>query len=216
MVALFLAGGTLALGAVTKTYSGSFRGTACTVQMNWYDWKGLGAIDGRITLANGTTILFAGRNSQPGVLELRADGRSFRLVRQDSGRQTSWVSAQFSFTEAAPTPSPTPSPSPSPTPEIFETAMTEQTYTGTWKGKAFKAEMRWAPGDSPGVLQRGRGKMMLEDGTEVAIEGWQRSAESAEFKFGPDEGAESFQTTKVSSDDKVTWESEALTMTENK
>ncbi len=221
-IALFFASASFAFAAVTtKTYSGSYNGAGCTVRMNWQNWKGLGPIDGRITLADGTTIPFSGSNSQPGVLEFKANGNSFRLVRREVGGKTSWVSAKLSFTEGtAPTPTPSPSPSPSPTPtappEISESFMIEQAYTGSWKGKPLTAQMRWAPGDSPEVTRQGRGTVTMEDGTQVSIEGWQRSDGSADFSFTPDESAETYKTTQAASDGNVTWASDSLTLTEKK
>ncbi|MEO5722679.1 MAG: hypothetical protein ABIR71_14610 [Chthoniobacterales bacterium] len=224
VVALLWASAAFAFAEVTtKTYSGSYNGIACTVRMTWHNWTGLGPIDGRITLADGTTIPFSGSNSQSGVLEFKAKGHSFRLVRRDVGRKTSWVSAKLVFTEGAaatPTPTPTPSPSPSPTPEpapeISESTMVEQAYTGSWKGKALTAQMRWAPGDSPGVTRRGRGTVTMEDGTQFSIEGWQRGVDSTEFGLIPDENAETYKTTKTDSDGNVVWESSSLTLTEKK
>lgn len=221
---LFLANGPLAFAAgTTKTYTGSYNGVACTVQMNWHNWSGLGAIDGRIKLADGTSIPFAGSNSQPGVLELNANGNSFRLVRKDGSRKASWVSAKLSFTEGAagtPTPSPSPSATPTGTPAVSaensESTMVDQAYTGSWKGKAFTAQMRWAPGDTPDVIRRGRGTVTLEDGTHVSVEGWQPSADATEFRFGPNETGETYKTTKATGDGNVIWESSALTLTEKK
>ena len=212
LLALLLANASLAFAAVTtKIYSGSYNGIACTVQMNWYNWAGLGPIDGRIRLADGTNIPFAGNNSQPGVLDFRTNGNSFRLVRRDGGGKTSWVSARLSFTEGA---AATPTPTPTPTPATTQSAMVDQTYTGSWKGKAFTAQIRWAPGDTPEVIRRGRGTVTMEDGTQLSIDGWQPSDESTEFSLTPDEGGETYKTTKATSDGNVVWESSSLTLAE--
>lgn len=221
LVFLLASGPFVFAAGTTKTYAGTYNGVACTVQMNWHNWSGLGAIDGRIKLANGTTIPFAGSNNQPGVLEFNANGNSFRLVRKGASRKASWVGAKLSFTEGAaatptPSPSPTPTDTPAPSAENSESTMVEQAYTGSWKGKAFTAQMRWAPGDTPDVIRRGRGTVTLEDGTHIFVEGWQPGADSTEFRFGPDETGETYKTTKATSDGKVTWESSALTLTEKK
>ncbi len=217
---LLLVSGSLAFAAATtKTYSGFYDGVACTVQMKWSNWSGLGPIEGQIKLANGTLIPFSGSNSRPGVLEFRANQTPFRLVRKDGGRTTSWVSARLSFSEGAaptPTPSPTPSPSPTPIPESTESTMVEEHYTGTWKGKPFTAQMRWAPGDTPEVIRRGRGTVTLEDGTQFSVEGWQPNADAAEFTFAPDESGETYKTTRATGEGAVTWESSSLTLTEKK
>lgn len=92
----------------------------------------------------------------------------------------------------------------------------EETYTGSWKGKAFTAQMRWAPGETPDVIRRGRGTVTMQDGTQVSVEGWQPSADSTEFRFAPDESGETYKTTKATSDGNVTWESSSLTLTEKK
>jgi hypothetical protein len=203
----------------TKSYSGTYNGKPCTAQLSWHNWGGLGPVDGRIKLASGATIAVAGSNSANGVLDLTANGALIRLVR--SGK-TSWVGPTLSLREGG-TPTPTPSLSPTPTPIPgaivgTEDSLIDETYTGTWKGKAFTAQMRWAPGDTPEVLRRGAGKVTLEDGTQVAIEGWQPSADSMEFSIAPD-GArgEVYKTTKAATaEGKASWESSSLTLTEKK
>ena len=219
-VVLLLASGSFAFAAaIAKSYSGSYNGAACTVRVNWHNWSGLGAIDGQIKLAGGTTIPFAGSNTRPGVIEFKANGSSFRLVRSDAGRKVSWVGNKLSFTEGAaatPTPTPTPTPSPSPTPEELESKMVEHSYTGSWKGKGITVHMRWAPGDTPEVISRGRGTVTMDDGTLFAIEGWQPSADSTEFSLTPDEADATYKTTKTTKEGTVAWESTSLTLTETK
>ena len=221
VVAVLLASASFALAQrATKSYTGTYNGAPCTAQLAWHNWKGLGPVDGVIKLASGTTIPVAGSNSQTGVLDLTAKGTSIRLVRSSAGRRTAWVSPTLSLTEGG-SPTPTPSPSPSPTPNALAAAgdlIVDETYTGTWKGKAFTAQMRWAPGETPDVLRRGAGKMTLEDGTQVAIEGSQPSADSAEFSVAPDGGSgELYKTTKAASGDgKAGWESSDLKLIEKK
>lgn len=219
VIALLLASASLAFAqATTKSYSGTYNGTACTVQMTWRNWAGLGAVDGRIKLARGATIPFSGSNTQTGVLDLTANGTAIRLVRTGGGRNTSWSSPTLSLTESAPTP--TPSPSPTPTPPLMsgtgESPLVDQTYTGTRNGKAITAQMRWAPGDTPEVLRRGFGTATLEDGTQVSIEGWQPSADSMEFSLAPDPGGATYKTTKSTGEGKAGWESSSLTLIEKK
>jgi hypothetical protein len=74
--------------------------------------------------------------------------------------------------------------------------------------------MRWAPGDTPDVLRRGVGKLTLEDGTKISIEGWQPSADAMEFSLASDPGGETYKTTKATSDGKPAWESSSLTLIE--
>jgi hypothetical protein len=200
----------------TKSYSGTYNGTPCTAQLTWHNWAGLGPVDGRIKLASGATISVAGSNSRSGVLELTANGTALRLVR--SGR-ASWVSSTLSLTEGGPTPTPTPRPSPSPTPisATGESALIDQTYTGTWNGKPVTAQIRWAPGDTPEILRRGVGKVTMEDGTERLIEGFQPSADSMEFSLtAPSGGGETFKTIKGTSGVNATWESSSFTLIEKK
>ena len=220
VLALLFASASLACGQrTTKSYSGTYNGTPCTAQLAWHNWKGLGPVDGRIKLASGASIAVAGSNSQTGVLDLTANGTSIRLVRNSrAGGKTSWVSPALSLTEGG---GPTPTPSPSPTPGAIAATgdlIVDETYTGTWKGKTFTAQMRWAPGDTPEVIRRGAGKVTLEDGTEVSIEGWQPSADSAEFSITPDgAGGEIYKTTKAASGDgKAAWQSSSLTLIEKK
>jgi hypothetical protein len=176
VTALLLASASFAFAQqrVAKSYSGTYNGAACTVQMTWHNWAGWGPVDGRIRLANGTTISFSGSNPQAGVLDLTVNGTPIRLVRKGAGRASPWQSSTLSFTEGAPSATPSPSPSPTPTlgsaPAGGEDSIIDRTYTGTWKGKPFTAQMRWAPGDTPDVLRRGVGKVTLEDGTKISIE----------------------------------------------
>lgn len=220
VMALLLASASFAFAQqrATKSYSGTYNGAACTVQMTWHNWAGWGPVDGRIRLANGTTIPFAGSNPRAGVLDLTANGTPIRLVRKGAGQGSSWQSPTLSFTESAPTPTPSPSPSPTPAlaPAGGEETLVDRTYTGTWKGKPFTAQIRWAPGDTPDVLRRGVGKVTLEDGTKISIEGWQPSADSMEFSLASDPSGETYKTTKGSSDGKPTWESSSLTLIEKK
>ena len=227
VAALLLASASLVFAQqTTKSYSGTYKGTPCTAQLTWHNWAGLGPVDGRIKLASGATIAVNGSNSASGVLDLTANGTAIHLVRSSGGRKTSWVSPTLSLMEGGPTPTPTPSVSPSPTPmltpapvaETSDSVLTDETYTGTWKGKPFTAKMRWAPGDSPEVLRRGVGKVTLEDGTQVSIEGSQPSADSMEFSLTPDPaGGEIYKTRKATgADGKAAWESSAFTLAEKK
>lgn len=205
-----------------KTYSGSYKGQSCTVQMTWHNWEGQGAVDGVIKVSGGASIPFSGSNSQPGVIELKASGESFRLIRRDAGRTALWSSAKLSFTEAAPTPSPTPKPSPSPSEAILSPEsepapkMVDETYTGTWKGQEFTARIRWAPSDEPGILRRGRGTISMAGGQQISVEGSQPSAEAAEFSLNPDETGETYKTTKTTRDGTQSWEGNSLILTEKK
>jgi hypothetical protein len=94
--------------------------------------------------------------------------------------------------------------------------LVDQTYTGTWKGKPFTAQMRWAPGDTPEVLRRGFGTVTLEDGTQLSIEGSQPNADSMEFSLAPDATGETYKTTKAAAEGMVGWESSSLTLIEKK
>lgn len=210
--------------AARKTYAGSYKGQPCTVQMTWHNWDGLGAIDGVIKVGAGATIPFSGENFQTGVIELNAAGESFRLVRKDMGKTASWTGSRLSFSEsaAAPTPTPTPKPSPSPTPDALtadsETPgqMVDETYAGNWRGRECTVRIRWAPGDEPGIVRRGRGTITMADGQQVPIEGAQPSAEAAEFTVKPGETAETYKTTKATRSGNPSWESEFLILTEKK
>jgi hypothetical protein len=227
LVVLLLASGSSAFARVMrKTYYGSFGDRPCTVQMTWQNWEGLGAIDGVIRVSDGTTIPFSGSNSRSGVLEFNAKGNSYRLVRRDVGRQTSWVSARLSFSEAAPAPTtPTPTPTPSPSPaaegpapgsENVAPQMVDESYTGSWRGREFIARVRWAPGDEPGIVRRGRGTLIMAGGQQFSIEGWQPSADSAEFTIKPDDTGETYKTTKGDRDGNPSWESSSLILRETK
>ena len=207
----------------TKSYFGTYNGAPCTAQLVWHNWAGLGPVDGSIKLAGGATIPVSGNNGQTGVLDLTANGKAIRLVRSSAGRKTAWVSATLSLTEGAgPTPTPSPSPSPSPSltfsPVGTEDLLVDKTYTGTWKGKPITSQIRWVPGDTPTVLRRGYGKVTLEDGTQVAIECWQPSADAMEVSFTPDKpGGEVVKATKgVSGEGADAWESSSLTLIEKK
>jgi hypothetical protein len=221
VAALLLASASFAFAQrTTKSYFGTYNGTPCTAQLTWYNWAGLGPVDGRIKLASGATISVSGSNSQSGVLDLTANGSPIRLMRSRAGRKTSWVGSTLSLTEGgAPTPTPSPSPSPSPGPltGTGESSLVDQTYTGTWQGKPVTAQMRWAPGDTPEVLRRGVGKVTLEDGTQVTIEGWQPNADSMEFSLTPaGGGGETHKTLKTTNEGKAAWESSTLTLIEKK
>lgn len=225
LVVLFLACTSNVFAKVAKkTYSGSYKGRPCIVQMTWHNWEGLGAIDGVIRVSDRELIPFSGSNSQSGVIELTVGGESFRLVRRDLGKTASWSSSRLSFTEtgSAPTPSPTPKASPSPTAEVLTTdseipeRMVDESYTGTWRGQEFTARVRWAPGDEPGIIRRGRGTITLAGGQQFAIEGWQPSADAAEFSIKPDEKGETYKTTKTIRSGNPSWESDSLTLTEKK
>jgi hypothetical protein len=211
--------------AAKKTYFGSYKGHPCTVQMTWHNWDGLGPIDGVIMAAGGAVVPFSGSNSQPGVIELQANGESLRLTRSGAGKASSWTSSKLSITEGAPapTPSPTPKSSPSPSPQEVLTngsetveRMVDETYTGSWRGQEFTARIRWAPGDEPGILRRGRGTITMASGRQVSIEASQPSVDAAEFSIKPDETGETYKTTKTTRDGTESWESSSLTLTGKK
>ena len=210
LLVLFLATVSLSLaGAAKKTYSGSYKGQPCIVKVTWYNWEGLGPIAGMIYLSPGAVVTFSGSNSQPGVIELTAAGESFRLVRKGA---SSWTGSRFSFSEA-PAPTPTPSPTPQPVPP---SRMVDETYTGTWRGQQFTAQMRWAPGDEPQIVRRGQGTITMSGGQKLSIEGVQPSADAAEFSIKPDVSGETYKTTKTTRDGSEAWESSSLTLTQTK
>ena len=226
LLVLFLATVSLSLaGAAKKTYSGSYKGQPCVVKVTWYNWEGLGPIAGAIHLSSGAVVTFSGSNSQPGVIELTAAGESFRLVRKDVGKAVSWTGSRFSFSEApAPTPTPSPTPQSSPVTEevlipksqVPPSRMVDETYTGSWRGQQFTAQMRWAPGDEPQIVRRGRGTITMSGGQKFSIEGWQPSVDAAEFNIKPDASGETYKTTKTTRDGSVAWESSSLTLTQTK
>jgi hypothetical protein len=214
LLVLFLATVSLSLaGAAKKTYSGSYKGQPCIVKVTWYNWEGLGPIAGGIHLSSGAVVTFSGSNSQPGVIELTAAGESFRLVRKGA---VSWTGSRFSFSEA-PAPTPTPSPTPQSSPvQVPPSRMVDETYTGSWRGQQFTAQMRWAPGDEPQIVRRGRGTITMSGGQKFSIEGWQPSADAAEFNIKPDASGETYKTTKTTRDGSEAWESSSLTLTQTK
>ena len=218
LLVLFLATVSLSLaGAAKKTYSGSYKGQPCVVKVTWYNWEGLGPIAGVIHLSSGTVVTFSGSNSQPGVIELTAAGESFRLVRKDVGKAASWTGSRFSFSEAlAPTPTPSPTPQSSPVTEVPPSRMVDETYVGSWRGQQFTAQMRWAPGDEPQIVRRGLGTITMSGGQKFSIEGWQPSADAAEFNIKPDPSGETYKTTKTTRDGSEAWESSSLTLTQTK
>jgi len=211
LLVLFLATVSLSLaGAAKKTYSGSYKGQPCIVKVTWYNWEGLGPIAGMIYLSPGAVVTFSGSNSQPGVIELTAAGESFRLVRKGAA---AWTGSQFSFSEA---PASTPTPSPTPPSQVPPSQMVDETYTGSWRGQQFTAQMRWAPGDEPQIVRRGRGTITMSGGQKFSIEGWQPSADAAEFNIKPDASGETYKTTKTTRDGSEAWESSSLTLTQTK
>jgi hypothetical protein len=218
LLVLFLATVSLSLaGAAKKTYSGSYKGQPCIVKVTWYNWEGLGPIAGVIHLSSGAVVTFSGGNSQPGVIELTAAGESFRLVRKGVGKAASWTGSRFSFSEApAPTPTPSPTPQSSPVTEVPPSQMVDETYTGSWRGQQFTAQIRWAPGDEPQIVRRGRGTITMSGGQKFSIEGWQPSADAAEFNIKPDASGETYKTTKTTRDGSEAWESSSLTLTQTK
>jgi hypothetical protein len=226
LTVLFLASVSSSLaGVAKKTYSGSYKGQPCVVKVTWYNWEGLGPIAGVIRVSSGAMVTFSGSNSQPGVIELTAAGESFRLVRKDVGKAASWTGSRLSFSEAqAPTPTPSPTPQASPVMEEVLTPeeqmppprMVDETYTGSWRGQQFTAQMRWAPGDEPQIVRRGRGTITMSGGEKFSIEGWQPSAEAAEFNIKPDASGETYKTTKTIRDGNEAWESSSLTLTQTK
>ncbi|HMJ04893.1 MAG TPA: hypothetical protein VK474_01425 [Chthoniobacterales bacterium] len=94
--------------------------------------------------------------------------------------------------------------------------MVDETYTGLWRGQEFTARIRWAPGDEPGIVRRGRGTMTMPGGQQIPIEGVQPSAEGAEFSIKPGETAQNYKTTKTTREGSPSWEGEALILTEKK
>jgi hypothetical protein len=226
LLVLFLATVSSSLaGAAKKTYSGSYKGQPCVVKVTWYNWEGLGPIAGAIHLSSGAVVTFSGSNSQPGVIELTAAGESFRLVRNGGAKGTSWTGSRFSFSEA-PAPTPTPSPTPQSSPVTEEVLipesqmppprMVDETYTGSWRGQQFTAQMRWAPADEPQNVRRGRGTITMSGGQKFSIEGWQPSADAAEFNIKPDASGETYKTTKTTRDGSEAWESSSLTLMQTK
>lgn len=208
-----------------KTYSGSYKGQPCTVKVTWFNWEGLGPVDGVIRVASGKSVTFSGNNSQAGVIELTAGGESFHLVRREVGKFTTWLGNRFSFSEA-PAPSPSPSPTPTPSPIVEEAVtsdeqsapskMVDETYTGTWRGQQFTAQVRWAPGDAPQIVRRGRGTITTAGGEKFSVEATQSSADAAEFSIKPDASGETYKTSKTTRDGNESWESSSLTLTETK
>jgi hypothetical protein len=51
----------------------------------------------------------------------------------------------------------------------------------------------------------------MSGGQKFSIEGWQPSAEAAEFNIKPDMSGETYKTTKTTRDGSEAWESSSLT-----
>jgi hypothetical protein len=93
--------------------------------------------------------------------------------------------------------------------------MVDETCTGSWRGQQFTAQMRWAPADEPQIVRRGRGTITMSGGQKFTIEGWQPSADAAEFNIKPDASGETYKTTKTTRDGSEAWESSSLTWRQN-
>ena len=112
-------------------------------------------------------------------------------------------------TDANPEPDANPS-------QVPPSGMVDETYTGSWRGQQFTAQMRWAPGDEPQIVRRGVGTITMSGGQKLSIEGWQPSADAAEFNIKPDASGETYKTTKTTRDGSEAWESSSLTLTQTK
>ena len=54
----------------------------------------------------------------------------------------------------------------------------------------------------------------MSGGQKFSIEGWQPSADAAEFNIKPDASGETYKTTKTTRDGSEAWESSSLTLTQ--
>ena len=94
--------------------------------------------------------------------------------------------------------------------------MVDETYTGSLRGQQFTAKIRWAPGDEPGVVRRGRGIITTADGQQIPVEGVQSGPDAAEFSIKPGDTGETYKTKKATGAGGQSWQSEVLTLTEKK
>ncbi len=145
-------------GSTTKTYAGSYKGQECSVQVNWHNWSGLGAVDGHINLPGDTTIPFSGNNSRAGVLEIEAQGEGLTLTKERDGGTVTWVSADLAFTESG-------AGVDAPAKRKSSAARgTAREYSGTYRGESCNVDLPWLNGKVSGTL-------LLESGKEMALSG---------------------------------------------
>ena len=207
---LLLATGSSSFAKTTAmTYSGSYKGQECSVQVNWHNWSGLGPVDGHINLPDGTTIPFSGNNSRKGVLEIEAAGESVTLVKERDGNAVSWIGKQLNFSDSVASGNPPGTPKAS-----VEKEIVKKSYTGTWRGKDCTAKITWTPGDDPGTLWTGEGQLVVEGDMVLAITGWQPRADYIEFFIAPDPTKENYKATKQILGRSISWVGRFLSLTE--
>jgi len=195
----------------TENYTGTFFGNPCQVTVNWANFSGQGAVDGRIVDGAGVTFPFRGINPRSGYLELSIEGQTYQLQKQNAGDQISWNSPNLSFsrTSTAPgNPGATPTGTSSNPPAAGGGAT--RRYTGLYRGKPFTATLTWERPDGSGSAQ---GTMIIEGDMAATFKGTETRPGFLEVEVSADNSI-NHKLSKGQQGMSTEWKGEYLTLNE--
>jgi len=189
----------------TETYSGFFQGSPCTVTINWANYSGQDAVDGKIVTNSGVILTFFGSNPRSGYMEIEIQGRQHQLNKTKSGNNISWGGQNLSFSRSnsgAPV-----------APPVRPTsgAGFKKDYIGLWRGDSVTASLNFVPDSDPDVLYTATG-MMIKNGIAYSISVWQPRPDYIELEIDTD--AENHKLSKEMSGGQISWVGRWVSLTE--
>lgn len=195
----------------TENYTGTFFGNPCHVTINWANFSGQGAVDGRIVDGAGVTFPFRGNNPRSDYLELNVEGKTYALQKQNAGGQISWNSTNLSFSRTSTAPG-NPGATPPGTSSNLPTAGGGATrrYNGLYRGKAFTATLTWARPDGTGSA---KGTMIIEGDMAATFMGTETRPGFLEVEVSADNSI-NHKLTKGQQGMSTVWTGEYLTLNE--
>jgi len=195
----------------TENYTGTFFGNPCQVTINWANFSGQGAVDGRIVDGAGVTFPFQGNNPRSGYLELNVEGQTYALQKQNAGGQISWNSANLSFSRTSTAPG-NPGATPADTTSNLPAAGVGATrrYNGLYRGKAFTATLTWERSDGTGSA---RGTMIIEGDMAATFMGTETRPGFLEVEVSADNSI-NHKLSKGQQGMSTVWTGEYLTLNE--
>lgn len=191
----------------TETYEGFFQGSPCSVTINWANYSGQDAVDGKIITNGGVILTFFGSNPRSGYMEIEIQGRQHQLNKTKSGNSVSWSGQNLSFsrsTGGAVMPRPANNPSPA---RGFR-----KDYVGSWRGDAVTAYLNFVPDSDPDVLYTADGGI-IKNGVAYSISAWQPRADYIELEIDTD--GENHKLSKEVHSGRNSWVGRWVSLTEN-
>tara|TARA_R110002096_G_scaffold27577_3_gene84187 strand:+ start:1073 stop:2194 length:1122 start_codon:yes stop_codon:yes gene_type:complete len=190
----------------TESYQGAFQGDTCSVTINWANYSGQGAVDGKIITQSGIILPFFGSNPRSGYMEIEIQGRQHQLNKKKSGNNISWNGQSLSFSR-----SPSGGAMSPPVRKPAPAGGFRKDYIGTWRGEEITAHLNFVPESDPDVLYTADGGI-IKNGVAYSISAWQPRPDYIEL--GIDTDSENHKLSKEANSGRTSWVGRWVSLTE--